>query len=118
MRGPLFACDIFIWLLPMKLLIVSQYFWPESFIINALTQTLAAQGHDITVATGKPNYPDGCVFAGYNAAGVLRETFSESVDVMRVPLRPRGAGGGAKPTVELFFICLVRIKVVSWPSAW
>lgn len=86
----------------MKLLIVSQYFWPESFIINALTQTLAAQGHDITVATGKPNYPDGCVFAGYNAAGVLRETFSESVDVMRVPLRPRGAGGARNLLLNYF----------------
>ena len=62
----------------MKLLIVSQYFWPESFIISDLVRTLRDQGHTVVVATGKPNYPDGRVFDGYRAGGTQRERHRQS----------------------------------------
>jgi len=78
---------------PVKILVVTQYFWPESFIINDLVKILSAQGHEVVVATGKPNYPDGCVFQGYQASGLQQEIFCGGVEVVRVPLRPRGAGG-------------------------
>lgn len=77
----------------MRILLVSQYFWPESFIINDLVKTLAAQGHTLTVLTGKPNYPDGKVLDGYQAHGCHAEEFIPGVNVFRAPLRPRGAGG-------------------------
>lgn len=77
----------------MKVLVVSQYFWPETFIINDLVKTLFLQGHEVVVATGKPNYPEGLLFSGYEAAGVARETFGAGIEVIRVPLRPRGAAG-------------------------
>lgn len=77
----------------MKLLIVSQYFWPETFIINGLARTLAQQGHELVVVTGKPNYPEGAIHEGYQRAGVVRERFAEQVEVIRVPLRPRMSGG-------------------------
>ena len=77
----------------MRILVVSQYFWPESFIINDLTRVLSNQGHRVVVATGKPNYPDGKIFNGYCAAGVQKEIFSGNIEVLRVPLRPRGKGG-------------------------
>lgn len=77
----------------MKILVVSQYFWPESFVINDLVETLAIQGHELEVLTGKPNYPDGVVFAGYNVEGLDDEQFRAGVRVRRVPLRPRGVGG-------------------------
>lgn len=76
----------------MRILLVSQYFWPESFIINDLAKTLASQGHEITVLTGKPNYPDGNVFDGYSTSGTLREQYVPGVEVFRAPLRPRGKG--------------------------
>lgn len=79
----------------MKILVLSQYFWPETFIINDLVRKLVEQGHDVTVATGKPNYPGGDIFDGYKMLGVQRESFADKVDVIRVPLWPRG-GGGAK----------------------
>lgn len=75
----------------MKILIVSQYFWPESFIINDLVATLRRQGHELMVLTGKPNYPDGRIADGYTRAGVQREDYA-GVEVVRVPLRPRGNG--------------------------
>ncbi len=77
----------------MKILLVSHYFWPESFIINEMVRKLAAQGHEITVATGKPNYPDGKIFAGYTREGIQKEAFVPGVDIIRVPLHPRGNGG-------------------------
>ena len=74
----------------MRFLIVSQYFWPETFMINELVCTLRDQGHSVVVATGKPNYPDGRVFDGYQAEGTQREMFATDIEVIRVPLRPRG----------------------------
>ncbi|MBA3013398.1 MAG: glycosyltransferase family 4 protein, partial [Desulfobulbaceae bacterium] len=46
----------------MRILIVSQYFWPENFRVNDLTQELVSRGHSVTVLTGIPNYPTGKVF--------------------------------------------------------
>lgn len=77
----------------MKILLVSQYFWPESFIINDLVRSLVNQGHTVQIVTGKPNYPEGKIFQGYTAEGCVNELFEHHVPVHRVPLRPRGAGG-------------------------
>lgn len=73
----------------MKLLVVSQYFWPETFGINALVSALAGNGHAVTVLTGQPNYPEGRVFPGYAAWKASTERFGD-VDVLRVPLAARG----------------------------
>lgn len=73
----------------MKLLAMSQYFWPESFSINEVIRSLKARGVDVTFLTGKPNYPDGAVFDGYSAWGSLREDW-QGIPVLRVPLVPRG----------------------------
>ncbi|MGE8399087.1 MAG: glycosyltransferase WbuB, partial [Burkholderiales bacterium] len=62
----------------MKLLIFSQYFSPENFIINDIARTLVAQGHEVVVATGKPNYPDGRIFTGYRAWGCHYERYLDS----------------------------------------
>ena len=77
----------------LRILLVSQYFWPESFIINDLVKTLVAQGHFVEVLTGKPNYPDGEIFDGYTADNCMNELFIDRVIVHRVPLHPRGSGG-------------------------
>lgn len=77
----------------MRILLVSQYFWPEFFIINDLVRTLTAQGHVVKVLTGKPNYPEGVVFEGYSASGYQEEIYDSSVRVCRAPLRPRGSSG-------------------------
>jgi glycosyltransferase involved in cell wall biosynthesis len=77
----------------MKILVVSQYFWPESFIINDLVRSLADQGHTVQVLTGKPNYPEGVIFDGYSAAGYVEQRYESSVTVCRAPLRARGVSG-------------------------
>ncbi len=80
----------------MRILLMSQYFWPESFVINDLAIKLASKGHEVTVATGKPNYPDGDIYDGYSAKGVQCERYSSLIDVVRVPVYPRGKGGAKK----------------------
>ena len=46
----------------MKILIVTQYFWPEYFQINDFTKELVKKGNDVLVLTGIPNYPNGKFF--------------------------------------------------------
>lgn len=75
----------------MKILIVSQYFWPENFRINDLTQELMQRGHRVTVLTGIPNYPAGRVFDAYLQNP---ESFGQygGAKVWRVPMLARGNG--------------------------
>ena len=75
----------------MKILIVSQYFWPENFRINDLTQELMQRGHRVTVLTGVPNYPAGRVFDAYRQNPKAFEQYS-GARVWRVPMLPRGDG--------------------------
>ncbi len=75
----------------MRILIVSQYFWPESFVINDIARSLAHKRHSVTILTGKPNYPEGKIAAGYRAWGIQQESY-EGAEVIRVPLVPRGDG--------------------------
>ena len=73
----------------MRILVWTQYFWPEVFHINEVASALAEEGHDVTVLTGKPNYPSGMLFPGYTAIGITEEQMGK-VTVRRVPLLPRG----------------------------
>jgi glycosyltransferase involved in cell wall biosynthesis len=75
----------------MQILIVTQYFWPESFRINDLALGLLERGHQITVLTGVPNYPGGRFYKGYGFFN--NEEDYHGVRVLRVPLIPRGSGG-------------------------
>ncbi len=79
----------------MHILVVTQYFWPENFRINDLVSGLVASGHRVTVLTGIPNYPEGRFFTGY---GIFSNTSQEyqGAKVVRVPLIPRGKGGGVR----------------------
>ena len=57
----------------MRILIVSQYFWPENFKINNIALGLKKKRYEITILTGKPNYPNGRFFNGYS---FLKNKFS------------------------------------------
>lgn len=49
----------------MKILVVCQYYYPEPFRISDICETLVQNGHDVTVLTGLPNYPEGKVLNEY-----------------------------------------------------
>lgn len=70
----------------MKILVLSQYYPPESVPIPAeVARGLAQRGHTVRVLTGYPNYPSGRVFAGYRQRWRAREHDGDVV-VHRVPL--------------------------------
>lgn len=83
----------------MKLLIVSQHFWPELIRINDTAQALRACGTSVTVLTGKPNYPEGTIFPGYRSSGVSTEKWND-IDILRVPLIPRRGGSAFQLTLN------------------
>jgi colanic acid biosynthesis glycosyl transferase WcaI len=75
----------------MKILIVSQYFWPESFRINDFAVNLKERGHEVTVLTGMPSYPDRASFPNYRFMSPKTEIY-QGIEIMRVPLFSRGKG--------------------------
>jgi glycosyltransferase involved in cell wall biosynthesis len=79
----------------MKVLIVSQYFWPENFRINDVVRSLTEKGISVDVLSGKPNYPIGLKFQGYNGWGCQQEKWM-GASVYRVPLIARGVGTALK----------------------
>jgi hypothetical protein len=49
----------------MRVLVITQYYWPEQFRVNDICEELHKRGHSVTVMTGRPNYPGGKLFEGY-----------------------------------------------------
>ncbi|MGV8898745.1 MAG: glycosyltransferase family 4 protein [Burkholderiaceae bacterium] len=53
---------------------------------------LVRRGHQVTVLTGLPNYPDGKVFQQFRD-DPARYAHYEGAEIIRVPMMPRGQGG-------------------------
>lgn len=49
----------------MKILVTSQYYYPEPFRIPDICEELVRRGHEVYVITGIPNYPMGRIYKGY-----------------------------------------------------
>jgi glycosyltransferase involved in cell wall biosynthesis len=73
----------------LRVLIVSQHFYPELFRINAVAVSLARMGFIVDVLTGMPNYPKGVCFSGYEGSW-LKKIDYEGIGVYRVPIFLRG----------------------------
>lgn len=79
----------------MKILIVTQYYFPEQFQINEIAPELVKRGHDVTVLCGVPNYPKGVVYNGYTTKNERLQAEAEyfrqtGVKVMHCNQIPRG----------------------------
>lgn len=72
----------------MKILVVTQRFFPENFRINDIVKQLVQRGHEVTVLCGLPNYPEGHIYKGYEKAYKRCESF-EGATVIRVREIPR-----------------------------
>ncbi len=73
----------------IHILIISQYFHPETFRINDMAAEWVKRGYKVTVLTGIPNYPMGKFFEGYGYTHRRMEQWN-GIQIMRVPLIPRG----------------------------
>jgi len=80
----------------LHVLVLSQHFWPETFRINEVAESLRDAGCEVSALTGQPNYPDGAVFPGYRALAWGAQQHPAGYMVYRVPLVPRGRGGALK----------------------
>lgn len=49
----------------MKILVVSQHYWPEPFPLADVCESLVQMGHTVHVVTDIPNYPMGYIFPEY-----------------------------------------------------
>lgn len=73
----------------MKILIISQYFYPETFRVNTLAIELVKRGHEVTVLTGYPQYPQGKIYDGYGFDKPYNKEWS-GVKIERIKMKPRG----------------------------
>jgi len=98
----------------LKILVVSQYFYPENFRINDLCHGLKDLGHEVEVLTGKPNYPKGNFYKGYSW-NTKKVEIINGIKVYRSNLISRGNSGGFRlflnyisfvffGSIKLFFI--------------
>ncbi len=87
----------------MRVLLVTQYFYPEVFKSNDLAFELAKRGHHVDALVGIPNYPDGKYFKGYGIIKKRHEVVN-GVNVYRVFQTPRGKGGWRLPVNYLSFV--------------
>ena len=103
----------------MKIIIVTQYFWPENFKINDLALALKELNHEVIVLTGKPNYPEGRYFKGYNFFNKRKEKY-QGITIIRSNLINRGNGSGIRLFLNYFsyafFASCASIFRIKWDA--
>lgn len=67
----------------MKILIFSQYFWPENFRINDIAKFLS-KNHEVNVLTSIPSYPNKKYFKNKNYKNKIK-----NLKIIRVPVLKR-----------------------------
>ncbi len=112
-----------------KILIITQYFFPENFKSNDLAFDLQKAGYKVHVLTGIPNYPEGEYYKGYNIFQRRIETIN-GVKVFRSFQMPRGKNNKIKlilnyltfaffASIWALFLCIFykyRCVIVHEPS--
>jgi len=77
-----------------RILLLTQWFDPEpTFKGLVFARELVAQGFEVEVVTGFPNYPGGQLYSGYKVKLLQREVI-DGVNVTRVPLYPSHGQSG------------------------
>lgn len=108
----------------MRILLVTQYFYPEVFKSNDLAFELARRGHHVDALVGIPNYPEGKYFKGYGLFNKRHEVIDCSdgnrkgkVNVYRCFQTPRGKGGWRLPVNYFSYVisgCLWVLFFFAW----
>ena len=70
----------------MRILLVSQYYYPERFSVTDIAESFVKQGHDVTVLTGRPNYGYQKILEEYKH---VKYEEINGVKVHRVSVKPR-----------------------------
>lgn len=75
----------------MKILIVTQCFYPDIYAVNDIVRILMERGHSVTVLTGLPDYTTSEIPEEYKHGKNRRQNFY-GADVRRVSIIPRKHG--------------------------
>lgn len=70
-----------------RILIITEVFSPEDFLINDLVFHWKKQGRDVSVLTRNPSYPEGKIYKGYKNKLFQKETIND-IPVSRVQFIP------------------------------
>jgi glycosyltransferase involved in cell wall biosynthesis len=79
----------------LRILVISQYFWPENFRVNDLCLELKNRGYEVSVLTGKPNYPIGKFMSGFSFFNKKEDNYN-GIKIYRTLLIPRGNGSSLR----------------------
>jgi glycosyltransferase involved in cell wall biosynthesis len=66
-----------------KILIVSEYFFPEEFKINEIALAWKQKGYTVDILTQAPTYPFGKIYEGYENKWFCKDTY-EGMNIYRV----------------------------------
>lgn len=75
----------------MRILIVTECFYPDIYAVNDIVKTLVARGHQVTVLTGLPDYTTSRIPPEYRHGKNRRQDYF-GADVIRVPTIARRHG--------------------------
>lgn len=87
-----------------RILVVTQHYWPENFRINDIVDGFIADGLQVDVLCGLPNYPKGEWFSGYSSSGPWRED-RNGAQIFRCREIPRKGNSGLR----------IFMNYCSWP---
>jgi glycosyltransferase involved in cell wall biosynthesis len=80
----------------LRILFLTQWFQPEPFFKGLpFAEKLKAQGHEVEVLTGFPNYPGGKLYPGYRVR-LFRREIMQGIPINRVALFPSHDRSGVK----------------------
>ncbi len=106
----------------MKIWLLTQFYPPEfgaaAVRLSRLARLLVADGHQVTVLTGMPNYPEGVIREGYRGRLTLRETL-DGVTVERVwvyATPSRGACGRLLNQFSFMLLAALRGSFLKRPD--
>ena len=96
----------------MRILLVTQYFYPETFKGNDIAFELTKRGHKVDVLCGIPNYPNGSYTMGYGIFKKRRETIN-GVNIYRTFQFPRGKSSKFMMILNYFSFSFWRGEALS-----
>lgn len=95
----------------MRVLLVTQYFYPENFKSNDIAFELVKRGHEVDALVGIPNYPEGKFYNGY---GIFKKRYEvvNGVHVYHAFQTPRGKGGWRLPVNYLSYAFFASLWIL------
>jgi glycosyltransferase involved in cell wall biosynthesis len=99
----------------MKILVISQQYWPESWRIVDTCEFLVAHGNDVTVMCGRPNDQSGRLLSTYKERKTLFEE-RNGVQIIRISDSPREKGDFRLYLKYMSFVNKANRQVKTLPS--